>query len=168
MLRHYDPLAATEISTGARGVGLGAALAQIKPGFDQCVVAYASRSLTTRESNYSVTEPECLAIVWALTKFRLYLRGRPFDVVTDHHALYWLSSLRDPSGRLVPLQDRTTTFGCCIARGRIHNDADALSWCAMSPDEVSKSYLECCSESRLDINPMPSEQRKEPWIVCLP
>ena len=69
-------------------MAIGAVLSQVdaETGFDH-PVAYASRLLNSAESNYTPTEGELLALVWAVNKFRLYLDGRHFTAYTDHHAL---------------------------------------------------------------------------------
>ena len=56
------------------------------------VIAYASRALNQLEKQYSTIQKECLAAVYAMKQFRHYLLGRPFQLMTDHASLQWLTA----------------------------------------------------------------------------
>lgn len=87
------------VQTDASGFGIAAVLTQPHALGDQ-VICYISRSLTKQERNYTTTERECLAVLWAVEKLRPYLEAVPFTVVTDHYSLLWLQSLQNLNGRL--------------------------------------------------------------------
>ena len=63
-------------------------------------VLYASRSLKGAKRQYSVTDLEALAVVWAVKTFRSYVMGTYFKVVTDHNALKALVHKATLEGRL--------------------------------------------------------------------
>jgi transposase InsO family protein len=128
VLAYPDPGLPYVLSTDASGFGLGAVLAQERDG-KECVVAYGSRAMTREETNYSATERECLAVVWAVQHFKHYLLGSKFTVRTDHQALRWLMSLREPTGRLArwALRLQEFEFEVVYRPGRAHSDVDALS-----------------------------------------
>ena len=57
--------------TDASTVGLGAILAQVREGKER-IICCASCSLNQAEKAYPATKLECLAIIWAVAKFRPY------------------------------------------------------------------------------------------------
>ncbi|GFX76068.1 retrovirus-related Pol polyprotein from transposon opus [Trichonephila clavipes] len=85
-----------ELFTNSSSIGVGAVLHQ-----EQRPVVFASRTLSSAERNYTVTERECLAVVWALNKFRTYLGSLPIKVITDHAALTRLTQGKNLSSRMI-------------------------------------------------------------------
>lgn len=87
------------IQTDASDVGMGGVLVQGE-GSDERIIAFTSAKFSSAQRNYQTTERECLAVITAIEKFRPYIEGVKFTVVTDHASLLWLKNLKDPTGRL--------------------------------------------------------------------
>lgn len=87
------------LETDASDVGIGGVLKQ-KQGDEEKVIAYFSKKLSKAARKYTVTEREALAVISAIEKFRCYIEGAHFTVITDHASLKWLNNLKDPQGRL--------------------------------------------------------------------
>jgi len=143
------------LQTDASSVGLGAVLTQSINDVEN-VVAFASRALSEPEKRYSVTEQECLAVVWAIKKFRPYLEGYKFTVITDHSSLRWLHHLKNPTGRLArwALELLEYDYEIVHRKGALHHVPDALSRMFEGDTEIS---LVAVAENELP------ENTKDPW-----
>ncbi|KAK8775142.1 hypothetical protein V5799_031518 [Amblyomma americanum] len=126
---HYDESAPIVLHTDASQDGLGAVLLQEDESGDHKVLAYASRQLSDVERRRHSSELECLAVVWAVEKFRPYLYGRHFTIVTDNSALTWLQSAKHLNAKIArwSLQLQEYNFTIVHRRGSAHQDADFLS-----------------------------------------
>ncbi|KAL5559991.1 hypothetical protein UlMin_036202 [Ulmus minor] len=89
-----------EIMCDASDYAIGAVLGQ-RVNRLPYVIYYASKTLTDAQLNYSTTEKELLAVVFALDKFRSYLIGSKIIVYSDHAALKYLLSKKDAKARLI-------------------------------------------------------------------
>ncbi|RDX87591.1 Retrovirus-related Pol polyprotein from transposon 17.6, partial [Mucuna pruriens] len=91
-----------ELMCDASNSALGTVLDQ-RAGVGQLVhvIAYASKTMDSAQQNYTTTEKELLAIVFALDKFRSYLLGSKIVVFSDHAALKFLLKKPDAKPRLI-------------------------------------------------------------------
>ncbi|GFU55737.1 retrovirus-related Pol polyprotein from transposon 297 [Trichonephila clavipes] len=116
------------IRTDASNYALGAVLLQGE-GSDEHPIEYVSRLLTPAERNYSTTEREALAVVWALKKFRGYIEGTEITVASDHQPLKWLLNLKSPTGRFARWTLEIQSFNLKVQYipGKANVVADMLS-----------------------------------------
>lgn len=99
------------LTTDASNYALGAVLSQGPVGNDK-PIAFASRTLSKTEENYSTIEKELLAIDWACKYFRPYLYGRKFKLYTDHKPLTYALNLKTSNDRIVRMRLRISQYQC--------------------------------------------------------
>ena len=87
---HYDPKLPIVVTCDASPYGVGAVLShKMSDGTDR-PVAFASRTLSPAEKNYSQLDREALAVVFGVTRFHKFVYGRSFLLQTDHKPLLGL------------------------------------------------------------------------------
>ena len=130
---------------------------------------YGSRSLSNCEINYGVTELECLAIVWSVTKNRHYLLGAPFEIVSDHHSLCWLLRARNPSAKLCRWALRLSEFDFKIVykSGKTHMNVDALSRAPVSNISTTAANGNTYDEDRDLVEEFPFLNSSEINLVAM-
>ncbi|GJR94875.1 reverse transcriptase domain-containing protein [Tanacetum coccineum] len=84
----------------ASNFAVGAVLGQ-KDGKNFHTIYFASKTLTSAQQKYIVTEKELMAVVFAFDKFRSYLILLKIVVHTDHSALRHLFKKQDAKPRLI-------------------------------------------------------------------
>lgn len=97
----YSPGAETELHTDASSVGFGGILLQ-RQKFDNQMhpVMYHSRKTTLAESKLHSFELETLAIVYCLQRFRVYLFGQKFTLITDCNSLKQTLERKDVNAKI--------------------------------------------------------------------
>ena len=92
-------------------------------------IVFVRKVLKPVERNYSTTDREMLAIMFAIPKFRCYIEGCHFKIQTDHMALKFLQTAKEPAGRLgrwmLELQEYDLEIH--YKKGSLQVEADTLS-----------------------------------------
>jgi hypothetical protein len=91
-------------------------------------ITFASRKLSTSKNNYTTTEGEGLAMVYALQKFRHYLLGSHFKMYTDHSGLIYLVNKLVLGGRICRwlLLFQEYDFEVIVIPGKLNAGPDQL------------------------------------------
>ena len=131
-----------EIMCDANDFAMGAALGQRKEKIFR-IIYYASRTFNEAQENYSTTEKEMLAIVFACEKFRQYILGSHVVIHTDHAVIKYLMSKKEAKPRLIRWVLLLQEFDLEIKdkRGCDNVIADHLSRVERSTEEEEKATL---------------------------
>jgi hypothetical protein len=135
------------LETDASTVGLGAVLAQKDRNGINRPVAYGSRMLKCAEKNYSATELEALAVVWACEQFRPYLYGRDFTIECDHNPLVFIDNMKNKTSRVSRWRYNLSEYRYKIVyvKGSKNLKADALSRaeiCSINSSPIINELIE--------------------------
>ncbi|UYV63312.1 K02A2.6-like [Cordylochernes scorpioides] len=165
-----------QVYCDASTLGIAGILKQVHPDGNVYPVQYFSRTLRPHEKNYSISELECLAIVESVEKFRIYLMGRKFTIFSDHHALQWLKTIKNPSGRLFRWSLRLSSYEYEVRyiKGKLQYEADLLSrnpFCGFLDTTLIKTHQPPPSKESslaIDHNGLHTVSRKGVTKIILP
>ena len=100
------------ISSDASDTTIGAVLGQEEDNLPYAIY-FISKNMSPAELNYTVTEKEFLAVIYAINKFRHYITGYSTFVHTDQSAIKYLMNK--------PITNASHQMATIIARIRYHN-----------------------------------------------
>lgn len=130
VLANPDFMLPFTIESDASDVAVGAVLVQVQDGIRR-PIAFFSRKLSASQRKYAPTEKECLGVLMAIEKFRHFVEGSKFTVITDAQSLIWLSKISAEGGsaRLIrwALKLQQYNFNLQYRKGSLNITADALS-----------------------------------------
>jgi len=130
ILAHPDFSGQYEFSleTDASEIGAGAVFTQAFPDGTK-VIGYYSYTFKNNERNWSTTERETYAALLGVRAFRHLISGFHFTLVTDHQALSYIKSMKDPHGRIARwiMEMQMYDYEVDHTPGKLHVVSDALS-----------------------------------------
>jgi hypothetical protein len=118
------------LMTDASNIAIGAVLTQRDDQGKEHPIAYHSKGLSGCEKNWDTTNLEAFAVVNAVGKFRHYLHGRKFKIITDHSALLWILNTdksANPKHIRWRLKLQDYNFEIIHRQGKYNSVPDALS-----------------------------------------
>ena len=117
------------LETDASAIAVSAILSQCDDEGTAHPIAYASRKLQERETRYSASELEMLAIIFGLQKYKVYLLCMKVKIVTDHSALTYLHNLVSHNAKLARWSLILESYNYTIIhrKGKLSQNVDSLS-----------------------------------------
>ena len=142
------------LMTDASVDGLGAVVEQEQKYGTVRPICVLSRSTPPNERNWSATELECAAIVWAVKKNRRMFCGIPYIVVSGNQPLKTFESLATKVDRVHRWSDYLSAYNYKLVcrPGRLKCNADLL--CRLPPpgtNEETNTDLRLTDQTDIDV-----------------
>lgn len=128
-------------------------------------VEFYSRTLLPREINYSQTEKEALAIIESEEHFHPYIYGAKHFIRTDHQALQWLLTQKEPKGRIARWVARLQNYDFELTHrpGKLHSNADAMTRPPIAQPPTTTAAIS--SKFALKMENLAKDQQKDPDLM---
>lgn len=159
VLSHPDFSRPFIIQCDASATGVGGVLCQVGSDGEEHPIAFMSKKLNGAQKNYSVTELECYAAVLSVKKFRPYVEGMEFKVITDHASLKWLMHQKDLSGRLARWSLKLQCFNFAIEHRK-----GSLN---IVPDALSRAHIEELTNESLSVDLNAVEFKSDDYLALV-
>ena len=108
-----DPNLPYTLTTDASGEGAAGVLMQIQDGRFK-IIAAVSTTFNATQRNWSATEKEAFAILWACERLEYFLSGNSFTVFTDHRSLCFLDKRTFGNAKVANWQQKLSRFRFCV------------------------------------------------------
>ena len=96
-LEHLTDIGQIKLYTDASDYAIGSHLVQLDSNGVERTISFSSQLLNTVQRNWSVTDKEMFAVITAVTKFHLFIGGRPSTIMIDHRNLqFWQTASASP------------------------------------------------------------------------
>jgi len=172
----YDEKRKLILACDASPYGVSAVISHVMDDGQERPIAFASRTLTKSERNYSQIEKEALAIVFGVRKFHKYLYGRTFHLYTDHKPLVTILGPKTAVPTLAAARMQrwavilqAYSYQVEYRPSTEHGNADALSRlpCNNSPlkEEAELYFFSGLEELPVDAKDISRESRRDPVLA---